>query len=75
MSEKKPAPAAEPSGERCYRVKIGLYKCSQDGALVLVLEDADQRISGHKPVRLDLVQTFMCNFTDADLAAAHREAP
>ena len=67
-----------PDKSAVHRVKIGLYRCSQDGALVLVLEQGEgggTRITGHKPVRLDLVQTFMCNFTDADLTAAQKEKP
>lgn len=61
---------------KTYEVNIGLYRCSFDNKYVLVLEHKDgggKRITNHKPVILNLIQTFKCNFTEKDLKDAELE--
>ncbi len=74
-----PHPPAAGSGECPERfiVDIGLYRCSFDGKLFLCLDHRDgsgHRISGHKPVRGTLVESFRCDFTLADLKEASGDA-
>jgi len=59
---------------KTYRVKIGLYVCSKNGARILILEDREggggKRLSGHKPVVANFIEALVCDVTVADLRRA-----